>query len=102
MNINQISNPNFFANTKFIPLSKYKGPILQLTESDKRDIKNLQEQKCQLEIELYNLQKRIKCRHLSINMINRLGFLESCIKLLQKQIRQIKIDRLKQQKETIK
>lgn len=97
-----IDNKNFIQFRGLVPIKKYKGPILKLTDIEKQKIKNLQEQITQLELELYNLQKFYLSKKLPTKNINYFLDKEYNIKCqiedYNNQIRNIKISNINAQK----
>lgn len=97
-----IDNKNFIQFRGLVPIKKYKGPILKLTDIEKQKIKNLQEQITQLELELYNLQKFYLSKKLPTKNINYFLDKEYNIKCqiedYNNQIRNIKISNTNAQK----
>ena len=101
MNTNKLQfgfySPSFSARN-LVPLAQYKGPLLQLTESDKQTIERLKSEMLQCETALYNLRRQMGAGHMDTKTINHLGYLESCAESLRLQIRQVKTERLDLQK----
>lgn len=99
MNIT-FSNPISFNG--IIPLKKYTGPILKLTETEEAKISSLQENINNFEMELYNLNKLFEGKRLSTGQsnyyFNKVMTISAQIDDLKQMIRQIKIDRLNMQK----
>ena len=101
MNISQISPQTFTATVpkrKLVPISKYKGEFLRLTEEDNAKIDQIRKEIQNLEMEHYDLNKIIsfsKC--ISRGLMDKLYFIEQCIESLNAQIKDIKAERLKQQ-----
>lgn len=99
MNIT-FSNPVPFNG--MIPLKKYTGPILKLTETEEAKISALQENINNYEIELYRLTKLYDGKKLSTNQanyyLNKVETINAHINELKQLIREIKINRLNMQK----
>lgn len=89
-----------------IPLSKYKGPILNLTADDKQLIKKYQNEISKLELEIVSMKNYSKKGFILKSKMNtwedKIQKLEAYIKEFQNLIRQIKIDRLNIQKLALK
>lgn len=85
-----------------VPLKKYKGPTLKLTDQEKLKIDTLQEYINQLEFELYNLQKFYQGKNLQSQKYNYFLDKELTIKgkieNYKNQIRNIKINNINSQK----
>ncbi len=97
--MNTISSISF-GSRKLIPLSSYKGTILQLTEADKKQISGYQSQIASLELEKYKLEKLMKEQKLSAYdyFYNKLWHLDTMIEELLEQVKQVKLNRLELQK----
>lgn len=84
-----------------VPLKDYKGPILKLTQAEIKNINVLQENINMMEIELYNLDKKYAGKHLTTEIFQfyagKWDSLNTEIKSLKEMIRNIKINRLKEQ-----
>ena len=86
-----------------VPKSQYKGPILKLTAKDKEKIEKLLNTRFNYEQELESIRRYLENNTKTIStgwnrLANRGYMLESYINDIDKEIRQIKIDRLNQQK----
>lgn len=101
-----LTNNQTFQAKKLIPLSQYQGPILKLTSKDKEKISNLLSQKTQILFELDRIKAKLEknCKtitkewqHLSIVESKLLGTIDS----INRQIKEIKINRLNQQKKRL-
>lgn len=102
MIINKISNTNFNAK---IPLSQYKGPILQLTEEDKKLIAAYEKEIQDLTSRMYKLETLSKVRKQNYNLHTTklvLNDMQQSINYYLNKIREIKINRFNQQKNNIK
>ena len=107
MEIKSISYPVFGAkqnnikDRKLIPASEYKGPILELTDSDKKAIEELQKQKTYYEVEHYKLTSYITSQKIPQHKKNYyygiLFDLELSIEGIEAKIREIKKARYQQQ-----
>ena len=93
---------NQIAFNGMIPLKKYKGPILKLTNEETAKIAVLQENINNAAMEIYNLNRMFGGKHLTVSQrdyyLNKLYSLEACINELKQMIREIKINRLNKQK----
>ena len=107
MNINKInySESLTFKHTgKLIPIDKYKGPILKLTELDKEKITQYQDSITSLELNISKFQDFLRKRHNANNASYYYDKISRCeyeIDRLKKLIRDIKINRIKIQKEQL-
>lgn len=85
-----------------VPLKNYKGPLLKLSDDDKRRIEQLQETVGLLEHELYRLQRYYSVHKMTSpekdRYFNRCMVIESEIEDLLNEIKNIKINRLNMQK----
>ena len=97
---------SFQAKQKLVSLSKYKGPILKLTQKDKAEIAKLIEGKTLITFELDKIRERLKkntntitkeWRQLTIVESKLLGEID----IIDERIREIKINRLNIQKEKL-
>lgn len=107
MNINQ-TNPVFQARMpkKLVPISEYKGPILQLKQTEQKEIFQLQEKIKQSEMDLENLRKEMKKKRPYSNACaeyfnGQVKALKDKIKLLTQKISDIKINRFNEQKKAL-
>ncbi len=86
---------------KLIPASEFKGPILQLTNSDKEAIAELQKQKTYFEVEHYKLTSYVTNQKIPQKMKEFYGGilfdLETNIESIERKIRDIKKARYQQQ-----
>ena len=97
MQINKITTTSFMANPprKLVPLSEYKGTILELTENDKEAIKELQTKIGQCEVRLYRFIEKCSNSVTNINYYNdTIIMIEDEIETLREEIRNIKKNRL--------
>ncbi|MCQ2754095.1 MAG: hypothetical protein MJ231_03505 [bacterium] len=85
-----------------VPLKDCKGPTLKLTSEDMKRIRKIQDEITEYEIALYDLDKRYgnkKLRTMTENFYyGTLDHINRAIDILKKEIRQIKIDRITQQR----
>ncbi len=94
-------SPGFYA---LVPLNEYKGTVLKLTQKDKEQIAKLEKQIMEFRLDMYEHQKY---RNLKKNWTEKDQYIYSSIgnersitiQLLEKKIREIKMNRLKQQTE---
>ncbi len=83
---------------KLVPRSEFPYKTLKLTEADKAEIAELKQKLEQLELEHHSTETYIKlAKRVTPAQLNRLYFLESCVCSLREQIRQVKINRFRQQ-----
>lgn len=97
MQINKITTTSFMANKprKLVPLSEYKGTILELTDGDRKAIKELQTKIGQCEARLYRFIEKCSNSITNINYYNdTILMIEDEIKTLREEIRNIKKNRL--------
>ena len=102
MFINPISYTNFQAR---VPLSEYKGVILQLTTEEKNKIAELISEKSALLLQLTSVEKKLDKQKTiigSAGLSNIYMKIDARIKEIDEKIRQIKIDRKNQQIEEMK
>ena len=103
-----ITNTNYTMSFgALIPANKYKGPLLKLTKEDKTKIAALQEDINRIELEHYKINQYIQTKkNLSFNVLDILytqsDRLEYRIEQLKNMIREIKMNRLKTQKDALK
>ena len=98
MNTISLSNQQFKA---LVPASQYKGPILKLTPKDKEKIARLMDAKTELLFEQGFLEKLLAKKKKIIEssgLISRISHIEAKISQLEEEIKNIKMNRLKQQK----
>ena len=94
---------NFGGAKKLIPLSKYKGPILKLTEADKAEISRCRQRLADLELNLHKLEaqeKKSTSTRESYYYFDEIQKYLFDIDTLRTRIENIKIARLNKQKET--
>ncbi len=100
---NTLNNQSF--GKKLVPLSKYKGPILELTEKEKTEIAKLSKELSKWKIELVNTmskKERYYAAPKSYSKYERkIERCENYIKFYQKSIDKIKQNRLNVQKEAL-
>ncbi len=93
------TNPQFLG---LVPLKRYKGLRLQLTEEDNERIKILQDEISQAEISLYKLRQKYDGKYLRTEQMNAIFGIEDKLTMqitaLQEMIRDIKIKRFNIQK----
>ncbi|MBE7712076.1 MAG: hypothetical protein E7Z92_08080 [Cyanobacteria bacterium SIG31] len=94
---------NTFTAKKLVPITQYKGPILKLTAKDNEKIAELLNLRFYFETELEAITKRLSKNTKTITsewhrLSCREQYLRSHIDSIDKTIRQIKINRLNQQK----
>ncbi len=86
-----------------VPINKYKGPLLQLTEGDKARISELQESINRMEFELYHLNRKFNGKRLPNRefqyYVSQERRLQAYIEELKEMIQDIKINRFNKQKE---
>lgn len=112
MEIKSISYPAFGAKIniikgrKLIPASEFKGPILELTNADKKAIAELQKQKTNYEVEHYKLTSYITNQKISKSLKDYyygiLFDIETNIGSIERQIKEIKKARYQQQLQNAK
>ena len=94
-------NTNFQSNNrKLIPASEYKGPVLELTHDDMKQIEALQKEIKENEITSYKLEScllKAKTENLIRYYREKLGEIDFNTNILKDKIRQIKIDRFQKQ-----
>lgn len=95
-------NTNFGSdqNRKLIPVSKYKGPVLELTPDEIMQIEMLQKEIKENEIAAYKLESCLlveKAGNLIRYYREKLGEIDFNTKIIKDKIRQIKIDRFQKQ-----
>ena len=56
----------------YVPLKKYKGPTLELTQSEKARVDLLQANIAKLELSLYNIEKSLQISHLPTQKVQNL------------------------------
>ena len=102
MYINKISPYTFYAKPprKLVPLSEYKGILLELTEHDKKDIDKIKTEISKLTIDLSKLEGILaKTRDNSrFYYLEQIGKLEYAIEQKIDEIKEIKQNRLNIQK----
>lgn len=102
MNICCNNNVSFAQSPKMVPISSYKGTILKLTKSDKEKIKALQVKRANFELDLncvQNLLSKIKITtRESARLFHRSVEIEGNIAIIDDLIKEIKINRLLEQK----
>ncbi len=93
-----------YSQTQFgalVPIKKYTGNLLHLTNEDKQQISKLQSSIAQLEAELYQLTKHFAHRKLSDSessfFYNRCFEIQFNINSLLRSIKEIKVNRLNMQ-----
>lgn len=110
MNLSVMNSGTTFGALK--PLGEYKGPILKLTKGDKEKIAKYEKQIAQLDIERMKLCDYSGSRGKGVNHVKnftveeyssdyfheQLLKLDDAIDLLQKMVKQIKMNRLEKQK----
>ena len=87
----------------FIPKSKYKGPILELTESDKEQIANIQKQITSLECNIYEYTALHKSKKRTSDTQERTykaycKYVQRALNELREKIKEVKVHRLNIQK----
>lgn len=102
--MNTITNYKNIQFGALIPLNKYKGSLLKLTEEDKIKIGKLQEAINKIDFELYQILKLFENKQINDNNFeyyaNKRLILLSQLQKLQSEIKKIKINRFKIQNET--
>ncbi len=95
---NANSNVNF---SGLVPKKSYKGPLLKLTETDKKKISALQENIVKMELELYDLSRIYDNKKLTTEKLDYIWGIEERLKAriesLRENINAIKINRIKMQ-----
>ena len=92
---------NFNGAKRLIPLSKYKGPILKLTEADKVEIAKCRQQIADLELDLNKLElleRRSTSSRETFYYFDKIQQYLFAIDELKSRIENIKIARLNKQK----
>lgn len=98
---------NSYQNFKaLVPFSKYKGPVLKLTEEEVSKVASLEAEIAQLVLEKmkisdYLARTKSKSDALVHNFSTQDYVIDSKIDFLREQIRQIKINRITQQRNSL-